>query len=94
MVFIHDNLKYDTDKMEKVVEYTEYRDNTDLFAFGQIAIKCEVYRSKKGRWCRVRTRAGYKKGELEVLTDYQAKEILKVRDVITCEKYFGEFEEA
>lgn len=94
MIFIHNDLKYDTDKMEKIVEYTEYRDNIDLFAFGQIAIKCEVYRTRKGRWCRVRTGAGHKKSELEILTDYQAKDILKVRDIHTCEKYFGEFEEA
>lgn len=86
MVFIHDNLKYDTDKMEKVIEYSE-------LCFGN-AVKREIYRSEKGRWCTLSIIAGYKNPVCEAVSDLYIKEILSKRDIDACEKYFGEFEEA
>ncbi len=83
MIFIKDDLKYDTNKMEKVIEYSEiYCGNT---------IKRAIYRSKKGRWCRLSLISGYKILFFGSLSDSEVKEILSNRDIYTCEKYFGEF---
>ena len=94
MIFIHDNLKYDTDKMEKVIEYEEVVHNSDILGNEPKTVEIKVYRSKKGRWCMLYFLPGNQEPIWDTLTHSGAKKILMERDIDLCEKYFGKFKEA
>ncbi len=85
MIRIIDGLKYDTDKMECVASYS-YGQGSLL---GGIRNKrCEIYKSKKGRYLQIF-------GDLWLpITENMAENILMAHDVAAYEKLFGEVEEA
>ena len=96
MVFVIDNLKYDTDKMKLISEKCKYAytwtftlTNTEMISYGK---DVKLWLSSKGNWL------------LTYNTDYstlavkfsveQAKEILMKYDLEKYELLFGELEEA
>lgn len=96
MIFVINNLKYDTDKMEIVsrkcrISYPSafFSDYVDNYSRETI-----LWKSKKGNWL-----ITYKKGSnstvyAEALTSTQAMSLLVQYDLETYEKIFGEIEEA
>lgn len=96
MIFVIDNLKYDTDKMEIISRKCRYLYPADLYGdfvnnYGRETI---LWKSKKGNWL-----ITYKKGSnstvyAEALTSTQAMSLLVQYDLETYEKIFGEIEEA
>lgn len=99
MIFIIDNLKYDTDKMEIVsrkciFKYIKYTSEFNGDFFDIYSRETILWKSKKGNWL-----VTYKKGSsstvyAEALTISQAKSLLLQYDIETYEKIFGEIEEA
>lgn len=87
MVFVINNLKYDTDKMELVSEKCEYNYLTvicgDVCMFNGKNVK--LFRSDKGNW---------HKSFTITLDEEKAKDILLTHDLKAYEKMFGELEEA
>ena len=100
MVFIINNLKYDTDKMEKIAVVSKWYKN-DSWIFQAITgrsdlgnvFDCDLYRSSKGRFLLVHQDGSYYKAE--ALTEEQAKELLRTgKNYEIYKKYFGEIDEA
>lgn len=96
MIFIIDNLKYDTDKMEIISRKCRVQYPSDLYGdfVNQYGRETILWKSKKGNWL-----VTYKKGSsstvyAEALTVWQAKNLLLQYDIETYEKIFGEIEEA
>lgn len=95
MIFVIDNLKYDTDHMELVSEKCEYVYQINMFGcstncYGK---NVKLWRSKKDNWLLTY------KGDFEYifsrhLTKDEAKKLLLRYDLETYEKIFGELEEA
>lgn len=95
MIFVINDLKYDTDKMELVSEKCEYAYTymmmgSEFRARGQYV---QLLRSKRGRWLLTYSR-GYSTVYAKTLTDQEAKNLLKKYDLDTYEALFGELEEA
>lgn len=96
MIFIINNLKYDTDKMEIISRKCRVRYPSDLYGdfLNQYGRETILWKSKKGNWL-----VTYKKGSsstvyAEALTSTQAMSLLLQYDIETYEKIFGEIEEA
>ena len=91
MVFVINNLKYDTDKMELVSEKCEYNYLTVIFGdvckFSGKDVK--LFKSTKGNWLLT-----YEKDWHKSLDEEKAKDILLTHDLKAYEKMFGELEEA
>ena len=96
MIFVIDNLKYDTDKMELISEKCKYiytwtftLTNTEMRSYGK---DVKLWKSKKGNWL------------LTYSTDYDSigvklieedvKKLLMKYDLPKYEELFGELEEA
>ena len=95
MIFVINDLKYDTDKMELISEKCEYAYTymmlgSEFHALGQDVQLC---RSVRGRWLLTYTR-GYSTVYAKTLTDQEAKNLLKKYDLDKYEELFGELEEA
>ena len=95
MVFVINNLKYDTDKMELVSEKCEYNYLTvicgDVCEFSGKNVK--LFKSTKGRWL-LTYEGDWHKSFAIALDEEKAKDILLTHDLKAYEKMFGELEEA
>lgn len=94
MIFIINNLKYDTDNMELISEKCEYRYKGsnifgDFFFSGK---NVKLFRSKKGRW--LLTYNNDYNNHAVAVTESKVKELLLRYDYLVYEKIFGEIEEA
>ena len=94
MVFVINNLKYDTDKMELISERCQYCYKSNILgtvvAFD--ANNVRLWRSRKGRWLLT-----YEAGPstyAKAPSEYEAKNILVKYDLEVYEKIFMELEEA
>ena len=96
MVFLIDNLKYDTDKMELISEKCEYTYtrtltliNTEMRSSGK---DVKLWKSKKGNWL-LTYRTDYSSRAVKLLEEDVKKFLLKY-DLPKHEELFGEIEEA
>lgn len=95
MIFVINNLKYDTDKMELVSDKCHYKwfgtilGNTMKFDGREV----KLYKSKKGNWL-LTFKKDYGITSGRALTEKEVKNLLMNYDVETYEKLFGELEEA
>lgn len=95
MIFVINELKYDTDKMELISEKCVYTWNSTILGslvknYGK---SVKLWKSKKGNWL-----ITYKK-DFEImcgdaLHESRAKDLLLQYDIEAYEKIFGELEEA
>lgn len=98
--FIINNLVYDTEKMERVAEVEKVYPCEDslwdkLLYHGQLyrRYKCDLYRSKKGRFLLTRkNNIGDMYGE--AIEETEAKQLLMQYDYDTYTQLFGELDEA
>lgn len=95
MVFVINNLKYDTDKMELVSEKCEYNYLSviygDICKFSGKNVK--LFKSTKGNWLLTYEKDCHKSFAI-ALNEEKAKDILLTHDLKAYEKMFGELEEA
>lgn len=96
MVFVIDNLKYDTDKMELISEKCKYSytwvfilTDTEMTLYGK---DVKLWKSKKGNWLLTYHTGSYSKG-VKLLEEDVRKLLLKY-DLQKYEELFGELEEA
>ena len=94
MIFVINNLNYDTDKIELVSEKCEYSYLSTVFTFQRYRGKnVKLWRSKKNNWLLT-----FEKDLCErcgiYLNDEQVKNLLIRYDIEAYEKIFGELEEA
>lgn len=94
MIFIINNLKYDTDNMELISEKCEYRyESSNIFGnFFFPGKNVKLFRSKNGRWL-LTYNTDYNNRAVAV-TESKVKELLLRYDYLVYEKIFGEIEEA
>lgn len=94
MIFIINNLKYDTDNMELISEKCKYRYESSNF-FGDFFFpgkNVKLFRSKNGRWL-ITYNTDYSTRAVAV-TESKVKELLLRYDYLVYEKIFGKIEEA
>ena len=84
MVYVFDNLKYDTDKMDLISTKCIYALNII-----ERPVAVWLYKSLKGRWLVV-----YKQGGAVAIEEEAAKRMLLKYDLDTYEKVYSELEEA
>lgn len=96
MIFVIDNLKYDTDKMELISEKCEYSytwiftlTNTEMSSYGK---DVKLWKSKKGNWL-LTYRTDYNSRGVK-LPEEDVKKLLLKYDLPKYEELFGELEEA
>lgn len=94
MIFVINNLKYDTDKMKLVSERCEYYHSSTMFGhyMNYTTDEVKVWKNRKYNWLLT-----YKfscKYYAKALTEIEVKELLMKYDLKTYEKIFGELEEA
>lgn len=96
MVFVIDNLKYDTDKMELISEKCKYiytwkftLTDTRMRSYGK---DVQLWKSKKGNWL-LTYRTDYDLVGVKLLEE-DVKKLLLDYDLSKYEELFGEFEEA
>ena len=97
MIFVINDLKYDTNKMELMSEKCEYTYTyrypmfiSDIHEYGQ---DVQLWKSVHGRWLLTYTR-GYSATYAKALTEQDAKNLLKKYDLDKYEELFGKLEEA
>lgn len=96
MIFVIDNLKYDTDKMELISDKCKYTyiwtfalTNTKIRSYGE---DVKLWKSKKGNWL-LTYRTDYVSKGVKLLEE-DVKELLMKYDLQKYEELFGELEEA
>ena len=96
MIFVIDNLKYDTDKMKLISEKCEYSytwilalTNTEMRSCGR---DVKLWKSKKGNWL-LTYRTDYSSRGVRLLEE-EVKKLLLKYDLQKYEELFGELEEA
>ena len=96
MIFVINNLKYDTDKMEIVSRKCRISYPSDLYGsfIKKYAIETILWKSNKGNWLVTYKKCSNDTVYAEALTSTQAMSLLVQYDVETYEKIFGEIEEA
>ena len=88
MIFVIDNLKFDTDKMELISSLCRV---SCFNSFGlSIKLLCELYRSKKNNWIAVYGSGRY---AAKRLSEEEVKSLLLQYDIPVYERIFGELEE-
>lgn len=99
MIFIIENKKYDTEKMEKIANVKKwYRISnflTETYCKGQEVgrtYECELWRSKKGNWLLTHISDYVNVGE--AITEKEAKSLLMSYDYKKYEELYNEIEEA
>jgi hypothetical protein len=94
MIFVINDLKYDTRKMEKISDKVKksYKFFSIIVDNFSCTYNCILWRSKKGRWLLTHDVSGYARGE--AIDEIEAKELLKKYDLDAYEKLFEELEEA
>lgn len=95
MIFVINDLKYDTDKMELISEKCEYTYTYTMFEHGfYIQGKdVQLWRSVHGRWL-LTYNWGLSNVCAKTLTEQEVKNLLKKYDLDRYEELFGELEEA
>lgn len=96
MIFVINNLKYDTDKMEIVSRKcrVQYPSNFYYDVIKQYGRETILWKSKKGNWLITYKKCSNDTVYAEALTSTQAMSLLVQYDIETYEKIFGEIEEA
>ena len=96
MIFVTDNLKYDTDKMELISEKCKYiytwifkLTNTEMRSYGK---DVKLWKSKKRNWL-LTYRTDYDLRGVKLL-EKDVKKLLLKYDLQKYEELFGELEEA
>lgn len=96
MIFVIDNLKYDTDKMELISDKCEYTYTWEftflkqkMNSFGK---DVKLWKSKKGNWL-LTYKTDYVSKGVKLLEE-EVKKILMKYDLPKYEELFGELEEA
>lgn len=96
MIFVIDNLKYDTDKMELISDKCEYTYTrvfsligTEMRSYGK---DVKLWKSKKGNWL-LTYRTDYESIGVKLL-EKDVKKLLLKYDLSKYEEIFGEIEEA
>lgn len=99
MKFIINDLKYDTDKMEKIANVKKwYPINNALLkaAYNNLDIgneyNCELWKSKKGNYLLTHDQDYSHRGE--AISEEEAIQLIKHYDLAKFEEMFGEIEEA
>ena len=99
MKFIINDLKYDTDKMEKIADVKKrYPINNALIKVMYNGIEfsqeytCELWKSKKGNYLLTHDQDYSHKGE--AISEEEAMKLIKRYDLTKYEEIFGEIEEA
>ena len=98
MIFVINNLKYDTDKMEIVsrkcrISYTSADIYYGIF-IKKYGLETILWKSKNGNWLVTYKKCSNDTVYAEALTSTQAMSLLIQYDLETYEKIFGEIEEA
>ena len=95
MIFVINDLKYDTDKMGLISEKCEYIYTYTMFGseFREYGKDVQLWKSVRGRWLLTYNR-GYSTVYAKALTEQEVKNLLKKYDLDKYEKLFGELEEA
>lgn len=93
MIFVIDNLKYDTDKMDLISENCKYIYSSGLLKAGILAKEVKLWKSKKGRWL-ISYRTDFNSYCGHELSVEEVKQLLLKYDLDMYEKIFGELEEA
>ena len=95
MIFVIDNLKYDTDKMELISEKCKYTytwiftlTNTEMRIYGK---DVKLWKSKKGNWL-LTYRTDYDSRGVKLL-DKDVKKLLLKYDLQKYEELFGKLDE-
>ena len=97
MIFVINNLKYDTDKMEIVSRKCRISYPSDIYYGSFIkkyGLETILWKSKKGNWLVTYKKYSNDTVYAEALTSTQAMSLLIQYDLETYEKIFGEIEEA
>ena len=96
MIFVIDNLKYDTDKMELISDKCKYTytwvlslTGTEMSSYGK---DVKLWKSKKGNWL-LTYRTDYSSRGVRLLEE-DVKKLLLDYDLSKYEELFGELEEA
>lgn len=96
MIFVIDNLKYDTDKMELISEKCEYIYTWKLtlanIGMSRPGKDVKLWKSKKGNWL-LTYRTDYSSKAVKLFEEDVKKLLLKY-DLQKYEELFGELEEA
>jgi hypothetical protein len=94
MRFVINDLKYDTDKMEKISDKIRksYKATSFFIENYSYTYDCTLWRSKKRRWLLTHENLGT--GHGEAIDENEAKELLKKYDLEAYEKIFEPLEEA
>lgn len=94
MIFVINNLKYDTDKMELVSTKCKYSYPGKLLGVPMryLAKNVQIFKSLKSHWLLV-YKTDYENCA-KALSEEEAKKFLMRYDLEAYEKYFGELEEA
>ena len=94
MIFVINNLKYDTDKMEIVSRKCRISYPSDLYGsfIKKYAIETILWKSNKGNWLVTYKKSSNDTVYAEALTSTQAMSLLVQYDFETYEKIFGEIE--
>ena len=95
MIFVINDLKYDTNKMELISKKCEYVYTYMMFGsnFRSYGNDVQLWRSVRGRWLLTYNR-GYSTEYAKTLTAQEAKNLLKKYDLDKYEELFGKLEEA
>ena len=93
MIFVINNLKYDTDKMKLISDKCEYQYTGQYTGIAYDAEDVRLFKSVKGNWLLV-YKANYSNEIGRALTEEEAKQLLLNYDLEVYEKLFGKLEEA
>lgn len=93
MVFVINNLKYDTDKMRLISDKCKYQWTGLYTGIAYDAEDVRLFKSVKGNWLLV-YKANYSNEIGRALTEEEAKQLLLNYDLEVYEKLFGKLEEA
>ena len=98
MVFVIDNLKYDTDKMALISDKCKYKisspSNFLQITYREDMLDVKLWKSNKDRWLITYKRPGYVQYMAQSLTEKKVKDLLITYDLPKYEEIFGELEEA
>ena len=94
MIFVINDLKYNTDKMELVSTKCKYSYPSELLGMSihYLAKNVQIFKSLKNHWL-LAYETGYENCA-KALSEGEAKKFLMQYDLEAYEKYFGELEEA
>lgn len=98
MIFVIDNLKWDTTKMELISDKCKYKisfsSNLLTIHYQEDVFDVNIWKSNKGRWLITYRRAGFIKNSAQSLKENEVKDLLLKYDLSKYEELFGELEEA